>query len=75
MIFASRGENENENVKCFWIDEVVPASEVDSSSEDTRDLVFKFLENKLRILKALVVESSSKDRDSNPPGLIGSLPI
>ena len=38
-----------ENVKFFGIDEVVPASEVDSPPEDTRDLVFKFLENKLRI--------------------------
>ena len=31
------------------IDEVVPVSEVDSPPEDTRDLLFKFLENKLRI--------------------------
>ena len=38
-----------ENVKFFGIDEVVPASEVDSPTEDTRDLVFKFLGNKLRI--------------------------
>ena len=38
-----------ENVKFFGIDEVVPASEVDSPPEDTRDLLFKFLENKLRI--------------------------
>ena len=38
-----------ENVKFFGIDEVVPASAVDSPPEDTRDLVFKFLENKLRI--------------------------
>ena len=38
-----------ENVKFFGIDEVVPASEVDSPPEDTRDLVFKFLENKLCI--------------------------
>ena len=43
-----------ENVKFFGSDEVVPASEVDSPPEDTRDLVFKFLENKL------VIESSSK---------------
>ena len=41
----SRGEN----VKFFGIDEEVPASEVDSPPKDTRDLVFKFLENKLRI--------------------------
>ena len=38
-----------ENVKFFGTDEVVPASAVDSPPEDTRDLVFKFLENKLRI--------------------------
>ena len=38
-----------ENVKVFGIDEVVPVSEVDSPPEDTRDLLFKFLENKLRI--------------------------
>ena len=38
-----------ENVKFFGIDEVVPASEVDSPPKDTRYLVFKFLENKLRI--------------------------
>ena len=38
-----------ENVKFFGIDEVVLASEVDSPTEDTRDLVFKFLENNLRI--------------------------
>ena len=38
-----------ENVKFFGIDEVTPASEVDSPPEDTRDLVFKFLENKLRV--------------------------
>ena len=38
-----------ENVKFFGIDEVVLASEVDSPTEDTRDLVFKFLGNKLRI--------------------------
>ena len=38
-----------ENVKFFGIDEVVLAFEVDSPPEDTRDLVFKFLENKLRI--------------------------
>ena len=38
-----------EHVKFFGIDEVVPASEVDSPPEDTRDLVFKFLENKLRV--------------------------
>ena len=38
-----------ENVKFFGIDEEVPASEVDSPPKDTRDLVFKFLENKLRI--------------------------
>ena len=38
-----------ENVQFFGIDKVVPASEVDSPTEDTRDLVFKFLENKLRI--------------------------
>ena len=38
-----------ENVKFFGIDEVVPVSEVDSPPEDTGDLVFKFLENKLRI--------------------------
>ena len=38
-----------ENVTFFGIDEVVPASEVDFLPEDTRDLVFKFLENKLRI--------------------------
>ena len=36
-----------ENVKFFGIDEVVLASEVDSPPKDTRDLVFKFLENKL----------------------------
>ena len=39
----SRGEN----VKFFGIDKEVPASEVDSPPKDTRDLVFKFLENKL----------------------------
>ena len=39
-----------ENVKFFGIDEVVPASAVDSPPEDTRDLV-----------KTLVVESSSKE--------------
>ena len=39
----SRGEN----VKFFGIDEEVPASEVDSPHKDTRDLVFKFVENKL----------------------------
>ena len=49
-----------ENVKFFGIDEVVPASEVVSPPEDTRDLLFKFLENKLRI-ETLVVESSSKE--------------
>ena len=38
-----------ENIKFFGIDEEVPASEVDSPPKDTRDLVFKFLENKLRI--------------------------
>ena len=38
-----------ENVKFFGIDEVVLASEVDFPTEDTRDLVFKFLENNLRI--------------------------
>ena len=38
-----------ENVKFFGIDEVVLASEVDSPTEDTRDLVFKFLENNLHI--------------------------
>ena len=38
-----------ENVKFFGIDEVGLASEVDSPPKDTRDLVFKFLENKLRI--------------------------
>ena len=38
-----------ENVKFFGIDEVVLASEVDSPPKNTRDLVFKFLENKLRI--------------------------
>ena len=38
-----------ENVKFFGIDKVVPASEVDSPTEDTRDLMFKFLGNKLRI--------------------------
>ena len=31
------------------IDEVVPASESDSPPADTRDLLFKFLESKLRI--------------------------
>ena len=39
-------------LKFFGIDEVVPASEVDSPRMDTRDLVFKFLENKLRIENA-----------------------
>ena len=39
-------------LKFFLIDEVVPASEVDSPPMDTRDLVFKFLENKLRIENA-----------------------
>ena len=38
-----------ENVKFFGIDEEVLASEVDSPTEDTRDLVFKFLENNLCI--------------------------
>ena len=38
-----------ENVKFFGIDEVASASEVDSPPEDTRDLLLKFLENKLRI--------------------------
>ena len=38
-----------ENFKFFGIDEGVSASELDSPLEDTRDLVFKFLENKLRI--------------------------
>ena len=32
-----------------YIDEVVSASEIDSPPEDTRDLLFKFLENKFRI--------------------------
>ena len=41
--------SKRENVKFFGIDEGVSASEVDSPPEDTRDLVFKFLENKLRI--------------------------
>ena len=49
-----------ENVKFFGIDEVVPASAVDSPPEDTRDLVFKFLETSF-VLKTLVVESSSKE--------------
>ena len=39
-------------LKFFLIDEVVPASEVDSPPMNTRDLVFKFLENKLRIENA-----------------------
>ena len=38
-----------ENVKFFGIDEVVPASADDSPPEDTRDLVFKLLENKFCI--------------------------
>ena len=38
-----------ENVKFFGIDEVVPASEVVPPPEDTRALLFKFLENKFRI--------------------------
>ena len=38
-----------ENVKFFGIDEVASASEVDSPPEDKRDLLLKFLENKLRI--------------------------
>ena len=42
-------DSRRENVKFFGIDKVVPASEVDSPTEDTRDLVFKFLGNKLRI--------------------------
>ena len=42
-------DSRRENVKFFGIDKVVPASEVDSPAEDTRDLVFKFLGNKLRI--------------------------
>ena len=41
--------SKRENVKFFGIDEGVSASELDSPPEDTRDLVFKFLENKLRI--------------------------
>ena len=32
-----------------YIDEVVSASEIDSPPEDTRDLFFKFLENKFLI--------------------------
>ena len=32
-----------------YIDEVVSASEIDSPPEDTRDLLFKFLEKKFRI--------------------------
>ena len=42
-------DSRRENVKFFGIDKVVPASEVDSPTEDTRDLVFKFQGNKLRI--------------------------
>ena len=42
-------DSRRENVKFFGIDKVVPASEVDSPTEDTRDLMFKFLGNKLRI--------------------------
>ena len=38
-----------ENIKFFGIEEVVPASEVVSPPENTRDLLFKFLQNKLRI--------------------------
>ena len=38
-----------ENVKFFGIDEVVPVSDVESPPEDTKDLLFNFLENKLRI--------------------------
>ena len=41
--------SKRENVKFFGIDEGVSASELDSPPEDTRDLVFKFLENKLCI--------------------------
>ena len=37
------------NVKFFGIDKVASASEVDSPPEDTRNLLLKFLENKLRI--------------------------
>ena len=65
-----------ENVKFFGIDEVVPASAVDSPPEDTRDLVFKFLENKLRINKTFGrIEFQRVHRLGKPYNQFGSMPV
>ena len=69
-------ETRRGNVKFFEIDEVVPASEVDSPPEDTRDLVFKFLENKLRIENPLGrIEFQRVHLLGKPNNQFGSMPV
>ena len=69
-------ETTRENVKFFEIDEVVPASEVDSPPVDTRDLVFKFLENKLRIENARGrIVFQRVHRLGRPNNQFGSMPV